>query len=286
MTSKSDYLMSEQYDGIEKEKSFLGIMPSPEVPIDVVGIHLLGNVFDDFQLLIADEFLKINGYNEYDMFDARTELELHLHLLDMIYGPCPRFFCSQFMDSDEYLEVFGEVVVSLDKKTKEMLSETVPEKHREKGIKYPLNELACVKYLSERGFGFKIGPGKERAYDRIMEGLGFDMKFAYLRPCYTLGTKEPETVIPYSPHSRGSGQRIFLSDSKNTVKSKLLMGPEEADRYFCRLGSLAGIILGNPYLDLEEIELLYGKRLKKKTVKLIFENIVEPVQLKYTDLVI
>ena len=130
------------------------------------------------------------------------------------------------------------------KELRRVLLETVPREHRKNGIEYPLNELACVKYLSERGFRFKIGPEKEKAYDSVMEELGFDMEFAYLRPCYAFGTGKE--VVPYSSSSGGvGGTRIYFSDLEfpRKVRAKLMMGPEDVCKYFCRLGSLAGKIL-------------------------------------------
>ena len=63
MTDKSAYLMNGEHK-IGKKRSFLGIGFDYNVPIDVVGLHFLGNIMEDFHLLIVDEFLKINGCDE------------------------------------------------------------------------------------------------------------------------------------------------------------------------------------------------------------------------------
>ena len=81
--------------------------------------------------------------------------------------------------------------------------------------------------------------------------------FAYLLDAYALGTKTADVVVHYVPTSRGprNGQRIFLEDDERKVEQKLQQSCDEALRYFCRIASVSGHLLGlNYYEEAQEYE--------------------------------
>ncbi len=190
--------------------------------------------------------------------------------------------CSDFMNSEEYKDIFEDVCrkVGGDPILSERVLATVPVNKRYLGSAkdYPVHELVCVKYLSENGYQLKIGPKKEEVYDEIMQDLNFEINFSYILSAYALGTKFPDEVVHYIPQSRGpnNGQRIFFGDSERAITQKLQQGCDEALRYFCKIAYVSGCLLGRGDLINEDVQSLFGKKLKKKTIKLVFENIIQP----------
>jgi hypothetical protein len=198
------------------KKSFLGIgFGAGGVPIDIVPIYQLTALLPDCTLLIVDEFLGINGVDESVVHRERGQLVATLNALEKVYGmPVKREYCSEFMGTDEYVELFSQLNSEIRREGLEGAIEfAIPMSKRNvaSACEYPVHELACVKYLSARGFTQKIGPSKEIVYDRIMSLLGFQMSFGCLLEAYALGTKSADVVVHYVPRSRGpnNGQRIF-----------------------------------------------------------------------------
>jgi hypothetical protein len=192
-------------------------------------------------------------------------------------------FCSDFMRSKEYIHTFQQISKKInDAGLIKRVLDTVPKnkKHLASARNYPIHEIACVQFLSERGYSLKIGPTKEKQYDQIMTRLGFDVSFAYLLDAYALGTRTADSVVHYVSTSRGpnNGQRIFIEDDKRKVKIKLQQGCDEALRYFCKIASLSGHLLGLDYREENEINSLHGKKLKRETIQLVLDNIVKPYQ--------
>lgn len=267
-----------------KHKAFFGMgFGSLGVPIDFLPIYQLSCFIPDFSLLLVDEFLKLNGLEERLVEYSKNRLLNTIDKLGKIYGNMPDIiFCSDFMQSKEYLEIFKnlktEIISNSD--LSNLVLETVPEnkKHIESARDYPIHELACVKYLSEKNYSLKIGPSKEQEYDQIMQILGFDISFAYILDAYALGTKYEDKVIHYVPNSKGpnNGQRIFFDEDERKVKVKLQQGCNEALKYFCKIASVSGYLLNQRYLTSEEISEMYGRKLKGETIRLVFENIINP----------
>ncbi len=184
------------------------------------------------------------------------------------------------MGSEEYRRVFARTDQRIrEAGLEEIVLATIPESKKQAND-YPTHELACVQYLAEQGFCLKVGPTKERQYDTIMAALGYEMSFAYLLDAFALGTKNPEPVVHYIPTSRGAnnGQRILLEDDEHVIKAKLQQGCDEALRYFCKIASVSGKLLGKDVLDDSEIQALYGRILKRETLRLVFRNIIQPYQ--------
>ena len=189
--------------------------------------------------------------------------------------------CSEFMRSEEYGAIFLETkekVQSLG--LTNQLSQIVPENKRylETARSYPIHELACVQFLASSGFSLKVGPTKEKQYDGVIHELNPKLSFAYLLDAYALGTRTADIVVHYVPTSRGpnNGQRIFLEDDERKIQQKLQQSCDETLRYFCRIASISGHILGLNYPEETEINYLYGRKLKRETINLVLDNIVRP----------
>ncbi|MAG08499.1 hypothetical protein CMO89_03430 [Candidatus Woesearchaeota archaeon] len=284
MVARGSLIQTTEPEGISltDKIAFLGMgFGYQGVPIDVLELLLAGLEAKEYSLLLVDDFLRFNGIKE-EYIEAGLQQTLNaLESLKSVYGFQPDIIISSdFMRSGEYRTVVEETEEQArEKGLSDKLMNTVPEEFREShGIVYPLNEIACVEFLKRtRGIEAKTGPSKEGKYDSIMRSLGMDIDFAYLIDAYALGTKEPETVIPYIPNHRGkdNGQRIFLDDGYK-AECKINLGPELALRYLLRLASVAGYSLGKNYLTNEEISSLYGRKLKKTARHLVEENILAP----------
>ncbi|MBT4824309.1 hypothetical protein HN695_02200 [Candidatus Woesearchaeota archaeon] len=268
-----------------EKKAFLGIGFGASIPIDILPIYFLSKIHSDFTLLVVDEFLKINGATQSGMETARTNFLTTLGHLNQVYDAKPNvLLCSDFMNSQEYKEIFQELKqkVFSDKTLEELAIKTVPENKRfiASAKEYPVHEYACVEYMATQGYQLKFGPSQEVVYDRVMQMLNFDVEFTYILDAFALGTKTPDKVVHYISTSRGpnGGQRLYLGDGERIVNAKLQQGCDEALRYFCKIASVAGLLLGKDSLDEEQINSLYKKKLKKKTKNLVMENIVRPYQ--------
>jgi len=268
------------------EKSFFGIGFGIEgTPIDILPIYHLSQLMPNLNLLVVDEFLKFNGLDDGLVSKLKSRFVNSIIKLSRIFGFTPEIlYCSEFMSSQEYVNVFNTIkdkILSCHELLEQVL-QTIPENKKSllSAKEYPMHEFACVKFLSDQGYLLKIGPSKEMEYDKIMKSLGLSINICYILDAYALGTKTADIVVHYIPGSRGpnNGQRIFLEDDKDKVKAKLLLGCDEALRYFCRIASVSGILKGKRHLCDEEIHALYGKKLKREAVSLVLENIVNPYQ--------
>lgn len=233
-------------------------------------------------MLGVDEFLKINGKDESPIENGRANLLQALKKFTAVYGFRTNIlFCSEFMSSEKYKSIFKETRDKIrDLNLTEKLAETVPENKRNlSGARnYSMHELSCIQFLASQGFSLKVGPTKEKQYDEVMQALNPNFSFAYLLEAYALGTRTADVVVHYVPNSRGpnNGQRIFLEDDERKVRQKLEQSCDEALRYFCKIASVSGHILGLNYHEETEINSLYGKKLKRETIGLVLDNIVKP----------
>ncbi|MBI4170570.1 MAG: hypothetical protein HY514_02665 [Candidatus Aenigmarchaeota archaeon] len=253
------------------------------VPIDNVCILLAGLQLKKYCLLFVDEFLRFNGVPEEEVKIGLNLTQQTMSKLSDLYGFRPEIIkCSDFMRSTEYTKVVAEIKdKASEERVKQKLLETVPQRYRmqQNALHYPMSEIACVEFLRKTcGMQVKLGPSKEKAYDEIMKDLGIDMKFAYLIDAYSFGSAVPEKVVHYVPTDRGKtyGQRLFIGDPMHLLKTKLLMGPEEASRYMLRVASVAGKRLGKNFMTDNEITYSRGRVLKKRASRLALENITIP----------
>jgi len=253
------------------------------IPIDIVGLFLVGYQAKKYSLLLVDEFHRFNKVSEEYVSLGLERTKRALENLSSLYKFRPEIIiCSDFMKTQEYNAVLKDMEQQVKEKgLTDKLLETVPEKHRQSqdALVYPLNEVACVEFLRKtKGIEVKIGPSKEKPYDDVMQKLGLGISFAYVIDAYALGTREPEQVIHYVPTHKGktNGQRLFLDESIHKAESKLLLGPEEALKYLLRLSSAAGYVLGKDCLTQEEIDKLNCRKLKKITRRFVLENIIKP----------
>lgn len=269
--------------------SFLGMSFGYQTQIDVVTLFLAGLETKKYSLLLVDEFLRFNNEKEENIQYNLKQIKKSLEILSKVYGFKPEIIVSSdFMRTEEYKKVLEEIKEKIrEQKLKERVLETVPREYRESQnpTKYTINEIACVEFLRRfKGMQLKIGPSKEKIYDSIMRDLNLGMDFAYVIDAYALGSREPEiaihyndSVVDYNPKKNGMvGQRLYLGDSIETAKTKLIMGPEEASRYLLKLASIAGQRLNKNYLSEEERKSLPSKKLKKIARNLVLENILIP----------
>tara|TARA_Y100000310_G_C20646208_1_gene796750 strand:- start:556 stop:1353 length:798 start_codon:yes stop_codon:yes gene_type:complete len=253
------------------------------VPIDILAIYQLHFLFPKLDLLVVDEFLRLNAVSEESIDFGKNRLIETFHALSRMYDyQHSVLFSSHFMSSSDYETTFKETSEEINNNL-DLLSRvisTVPENRRTVAgaLDYPIHELACVKYLSDRGYKLKIGPTREKQYDEIMQELEISMNYSYLLEAYAVGSKTADEVIHYMPDSRGpnGGQRIFFDDAERLVKQKLQMGCDAALRYLCKIASASGYLLDKEYMEPGEIEKLYGRGLKKRTKKLVIGNIIKP----------
>ena len=265
------------------EKSFFGVSFDIQgVPVDVLSIYLLNSYMQNFSILIVDEFLKLNGTNDLIVNKAKNQFLEVFEKLQKLYGyETKLLFCSDFMHLIEYNCIFDELKQEIGRKelTNDVL-QTVPENRRSSlsALDYPAHEFACVSYLQKKGYGLKIGPSREKQYDQIMKKLGIEISFAYLLDAFALGCKTADSVVHYVPGSKGpnNGQRILFGEDERKIKLKLQQGCDEALRYYCKIASVSGFILGKEYLQEAEINSFYGKPLRSITIKLFFDNVVNP----------
>ena len=279
-------IKSTQPEGVNLSErlSFLGMgFGYNGIPIDIIGLFLAGLETKKYNILLVDEFQRFNNVSEEHIRLGLQRTQKALDGLSQLYSFAPEIIISSgFMQTNGYKSVLKEIKERVNDQgyTKKIL-QTVPEKFRNSpnATEYPINEIACVEFLRrERGIESKLGPSKELVYDIIMRELGLTVDFAYVIDAYALGTREPEKVVHYIPNHKGvtNGQRLLLDESIRKAESKLLLGPEKASRYLLRIASASGHRIGKDYLSEEEIQNLYGKKLKKIVRMFVLENILKP----------
>ena len=266
------------------KQALIGIgYDSRDIPLDLAAILLAGKSFGQLTILIADEFQGLNGMLREEIQQGCQRNIRALEALSQLYGQRPQILpASTFMESTRYREVLrfvSERVEALG--LSDELLATVPEQHRHRGAArvYPLHELACVEYLRRfHGQQVKFGPGKEHAYDQVMQKIGLPLEFAYLNDALPLGTRKPRPVVHYiSSHTEG-GIRLLLSDSEDVLREKLGRGFEKSLRYYLQLAAVAAEIRGHSAPNEDEINSLSRSALIRLASELLIEHILRPVQ--------
>ncbi|OGI14896.1 hypothetical protein A3K63_01675 [Candidatus Micrarchaeota archaeon RBG_16_49_10] len=264
------------------KKSFLGIgFGHGGVPIDVVPLHLLGRLLPNYTLLVVDEFASFNGQ---DGTGHVLALERALDRLDKVYGRTRRLSCSNFMNSDGYTELLNSLKSTIERndELRNLARKTVPEKYRNdaNSLDYPINKVACVAHLFLDGFGLKIGPERERVYDKVLSVLnqngryGFKgfvkgLEFGYTLPAFSLSGK---SVVPYIPNRKAD--RILLGDDESQVSIKLGRASEKSLKYLATLGYVADYVLrGNCMGDFRNCS---GNQLRSKVERSLMDGIIRP----------
>ncbi len=269
---------------LSERASFTGIgFTYKGIPIDVIVLFLAGIETKEYKILLVDEFQRFNNVAEENIKVGLQKIKRALDALSKLYGFEPEVIVSSdFMRSRGYSAVFNEIEERInDLRLSERVLQTVPVKFRTlpNAAAYPINEIACVEYLRrEKKIEIKLGPLNELVYDRLMRELRLPVDFAYVIDAYALGTRQPEKVIHYIPTHNGAtnGTRLLLEDPLDKSSAKLLFGPEEASRYLLKVASASGYRLELQHLTEEEIENVYGKKLKKVARHFVLENILKP----------
>ena len=252
------------------------------MPIDVVPLHLLGQLLDDFSLLVVDEFAK---FNSHDGSQEVQKLEDALNRLDEVYEKTARVRCSDFMGSSGYTSVLERLrpVIERNEELRNLALKSVPPKYRvgKNVLDYTMNEVACVSFLRSQGFRLKLGPDKERQYDKLMSVLAVngsyglrsyfqDLEFGYTLPAFSLSGK---SAVPYVPNDRSD--RVFLGESEQDVATKLTTASEKGLRYFATIGCIASSLRGGNY-NPRIVQRLEGTRLLDVAVNAVISDIIRP----------
>lgn len=214
------------------------------VPIDVLTLLLAASTCDKLQVLVVDEFAAMNGQPEAEVTAQSSRLLDALGRIQAVYNlPLNTTRCSDFMHTKAYRDCFHQVKQIVEQTGLEReLFLSVPERYRTNAtaLLYPLHEIAVTLYMqSTMGVEVKLGPNKERIYDRTMCALGIPIEFAYAVDALPLATREPSQVIHYIPNHVAKGRRIMLGDSPEHVYQLLEKSHEQTLRYLARVASAA-----------------------------------------------
>jgi len=189
------------------------------------------------------------------------------------------------MKSNEYRTILERIkpVIEKNEEMRNLSRKTVPHKYRggDGFLDYPINEVACVAYLHSLGFRLKLGPEREKKYDKLMKTLNVNgryglrgflggMEFGYTLPAFSLSGKE---VVPYIPGK--IRDRILLTDTEQQVIDKLSDVDEKTLRYFGVIGSVASALLGRD-CDLEYVQTLRQNELLDMTTDGLVNGIIRP----------
>lgn len=270
---------------IPLDKTFLGIGFGHEgVPIDIVPLHLLGQLLPEYHLLIVDEFAK---FNSHDGTHEVQRLEEALDRLDGIFGETSRIRCSDFMHTSDYKKVLEELhhTIESNEEPRNIALKTVPPRYRSQDntLEYPINEAACVAYMYSHGFRTKLGPDRERRYDKLVRMLdengryGFrgrfgGLKFGYTMPAFSISGKP---IVPYIPNERS--ERVFFDDYEQEVVEKLRRADDRTLRYLATIGSVASTLRGGSH-NPQVVQSLEGSILLSNAIDSLVTAIMRPYQ--------
>lgn len=290
------YLLEKGYEPLLDEKSFFGVgFNKNGVPLDVAGMHLLGNLSDDFSFLMTDTFPSMNGADPADTVLGLQHMRRALKGLNGLYGSVPLLHCSDFFDSPSLRQIFEQVrnrvmtdkclypisngkgyIVATDLQS--ATRETIPKHLRSKdgAINYPINEYACVGFLNNQGFRVKTGQDREKLYDRVMQHLFPEMSFVHAKKVYDL-SPTPKEVTQYA--AKPDETRIFLDDPEDEAIRKMGSASPQVLKYLATIGAIAGNISGRPYTNLKSVVGMQGiERLRDAAARMLVENILLPYQ--------
>lgn len=249
----------------------------------MVPLFQLSALKDNHTILIVDEFIRMNGIEErlvnYGLAQFKQALDSLAVMYDTKYESLDS---SDYMRSMIYKSVYDQVkdrVISIDGLTDRLLK-TVPEDKRQlrAALDYPMHEVANVAYLSGRDFRMKLGPGKEKQYDEVMQALDLDMDYGYVLDSYALGSKSADVIDPYIPSSKGpnNGQRIMLGEPEYKIRAKMQQGSDEALRYLAKVASVSAFLRKDEAPHPDELDQMHGRPLKKLATTLVLEHIIRP----------
>lgn len=110
-------------------------------------------------------------------------------------------------------------------------------------------EISEAAYFSSKGINLKIGPARERTYDRYVQSF---MDILHLKQSVDMGSDMflPRTVSPYREQRSRTDRipeiRIFFDDSMEDVKGKVLSVPNS--HYVYTMDDVAGVVM-NPLVE-------------------------------------
>lgn len=232
-------------------------------------IVLAADLFDELDILLVDEFQRMNGVVEEEIQRGVEKTTKAIEILSKVYDLNVKvLLSSDIMSSPQYANKLQDIkyIVAKAGMTKDV-NATVPMRfrHLEKALEYPLHEIACTSIMSKQGFEVKLGPSSEKKYDRLISRVGIDISFSYLIDAYAVGSEKERKVVHYSL----TDNRIFLDDAPEQVRSNFIGSPATL-KYFNRVGQTAGSILNKPLSEKESLE--------KRTIEDIIQNVLVPYQ--------
>lgn len=110
-------------------------------------------------------------------------------------------------------------------------------------------EISEAAYFSSKGINLKIGPARERTYDKYVQSF---MDILHLKQSVDMnsGVFSPKIVSPYREHKSRADRmpeaRIFFDDSLEDVKEKVSATPDT--HYVYTMDDIAGVVM-NPVVE-------------------------------------
>lgn len=259
------------------------------VPIDLLRIHLLGHVLNDYTILVADELYtkKIAGCSELKDLNLKNALDEYKRALSLFQKVWPNknkiIAFSDLINEKDYKEVAKSIRKKLKElnlwdKLKSAQNEIVEKDSFRRNFSF--HKLAVIDFLRKKNaINVKIGISNEKKYDNFIKKIIEEIKFLYLHKTHALtGFEEP---LPYAVNNLTSitNKRILISDDLDTVEEKLNLGSRKALEYFAILGSLAGKARGSNWcLSSEKIKNLTNKKLTCLAKDYVLNNILIPIR--------
>lgn len=271
----------------------VGIGCSPKgMPIDVVALLLSAEGAAVNHVLVADEFMMLNGASNVEALAAGDRTVEALTALRSAFGLKLEILrATDMVATERFREILRETRAQLSPpELAEMARATVPESRRrvDPSGEYAINEIASTRYLIEaHGVQVKIGPEREKLYDRIMQRLGMPIAFGYAIDALPLSTRDPRSVVHYIATDGGEtrGARICFQEFFVTVNNKLRQMSRPTALYLLALSNEAARKRGEVLAPIDRLATLRDDALRTIVSERLKEHVIKPVRrcLGYDD---
>jgi|GEM_PF-4646491 len=204
-----------------------------QTPIDVLGLVLSAPATREMNILVVDEFQRINQVPESEVIAGATHIVRTLDNIRDLFGltNVKITLASELMQSPQYQRTHEDIQQRIlgypdQEKIREMLQRTIPgSKRAEANFDYAISEIAISEHMRRHeGITMKLGPAREKLYDTIMRELKVPLDFAYVVDALPTGSKKVEPVVHYIATHRGrykGANRILIEDSLDQITHKL-----------------------------------------------------------------
>ncbi len=271
----------------------IGIGCSPKgMPIDVVALLLSADGAAVNHVLVADEFMLLNGTSYAEAQQAGDRTVEAIDAVRRVYGLNVEIVrASEMVASERFRQILRETREQLaTPELSEMVRATVPESRRKVDPhgEYAVNEVASTRYLMETsGVQVKIGPAREKLYDRIMQQLGMPISFGYAIDALPLSTRDPRPVVHYIATDGGEtrGARICFQELFVTVGNKLRQMSRPTALYFLALADEAARRRGEIPAPIDRLVSMKDEALRTLVAERLRQHVIQPVRrcLGYND---